>query len=276
MTTSMHDRPGEPAAKQPVRLLVRADDVGSSWASNIGCVKACRDGIARSVEVMMPCPWVEHAAALLQRHPEIDVGIHLTLTSEWDAMKWRPLTRAGSLVDDDGYFLPLLMPRPGDARPNLLESRWSVDDVAAELRAQIVLGLAKFPTASHVSAHMTRYLSEFHAAVGDVVSELCEEFGLRNDTQGRQVSQFQGYAKFPRDAGVRIRSFVDQLRQLEPGDHIFIDHPACDTAEMAAIGHAGYEDVREDRSSCLEVLTSEAVRHAVRDLGITLIDYRML
>ena len=224
----------------------------------------------------MPGPWVEHAAALLQRYPEIDVGIHLTLTSEWDALKWRPLTRAGSLVDDDGYFLPLLMPRPGDARPNLLESRWSVDDVAAELRAQIAFGLARFPNASHISAHMTRYLSEFHASVGDVVSELCEESGLRNDIEGRQVSRFQGYAKFPRDAGGRIRSFVDRLQQLEPGDHIFIDHPACDTAEMAAIGHAGYEDVREDRSSCLEVLTSEAVRHAVRDLGIALIDYRTL
>jgi len=101
------------------RLLVRADDAGSSWSSNVGCLRACTEGIARSVEVMMPCAWTSHAAEILNNQPKIDVGIHLTLTSEWDAVKWRPLTQAKSLTDDLGNFLPLLTPRDGDRRPCL-------------------------------------------------------------------------------------------------------------------------------------------------------------
>lgn len=64
-----------------VQLLVRADDAGSSWSSNVGCLRACTEGIARSVEVMMPGAWTSHAAEILNNHPEVDVGIHLTLTS---------------------------------------------------------------------------------------------------------------------------------------------------------------------------------------------------
>lgn len=105
----MQNRPE--AKNSSRRLIVRVDDAGFSWAANIGCLRACTDGIARSVEVMMPCAWTAHAAQLFGAHPQIDIGIHLTLTSEWDAVKWRPLTQATSLTDAQGSFLPLLMAR---------------------------------------------------------------------------------------------------------------------------------------------------------------------
>lgn len=113
-----------------IRLLVRADDAGSNWSSNIGCLRACTEGIARSVEVMMPCSWISHAAKTLNGHPDIDIGVHLTLTSEWDDVKWRPLTQANSLTDETGNFLPLLLPREGDGRPSLSQADWSLDEIA--------------------------------------------------------------------------------------------------------------------------------------------------
>lgn len=259
-----------------VKLLVRADDFGSSWACNVGCVRACTDGIARSVEVMMPCAWVMHASRLLGRHKNIDVGIHLTLTSEWDAVKWRPLTQAPSLIDGNGFFRPLLVPREGDERPNQRDSDWSIDDVAAEFRAQIVLGLALFPGASHISSHMTRHFEDFDSSVGGLIGDLCAEFGLKNDPLGRAVPRIEGYPKVPRDPAAREASFIDQMRDLDSGTYIFVDHPAMDSPEMRATGHPGYDDVAEDRASCLSVLTSPAVRAAIDDLAIDLIDYRSL
>ena len=264
------------AAGDKIRLLVRADDAGSSWSSNMGCLKACTHGIARSVEVMMPCAWVPHAARLFNERPEIDVGIHLTLTSEWAAVRWRPLTDARSLVDEDGYFRPLLMPRPGDDRPSLQESDWSVDDVARELRAQIERGIAAFDNASHVSAHMAPHFSAFDQRVGEIVAELCQEFQLIDVPPEHGISRFEGYPKHPRSAERRVAAFVEQLGALNAGTYMFIDHPAVESPELRSTGHQGYEDVLEDRTTCLAALVSEEVKAAVAARGIELIGYRDL
>ncbi|WP_306142117.1 ChbG/HpnK family deacetylase [Roseibium sp. MMSF_3412] len=258
------------------RLLVRADDAGSCWASNHGCLNACADGIARSVEVMMPCAWVTDAARLFADRPDIDIGIHLTLTSEWDAMKWRPLTHAPGLVDRSGCFLPLLQDRPNDDRPALSNRQWNIEEITAELRAQIKMGVALFPQASHVSCHMVRHLADFDPRLGDVVAGLCAEFGLVDDPFCHGLPRFSPYPAYPRDSSVRISSFVEALGGLAPGTHVFIDHPAVDCGELSALGHPGYEDVLADRVSCLEALTSPAVRREIDRLGIELISYRDL
>jgi len=258
------------------RLLVRADDAGSCWASNHGCLNACADGIASSVEVMMPCAWVTDAARLFADRPDVDIGIHLTLTSEWSGVKWRPLTHAQSLVDRHGCFLPLLQDRANDDRPSLGSRQWNIDEVTAEFRAQIALGVDLFANASHVSCHMTRHFADFDPRLGAVVSGLCAEFGLLDDPFGHGLPRFSPYPAVPRDSQARISCFVEALCGLAPGTHIFIDHPAVDCGELEALGHPGYEDVRADRVTCLETLTSPAVRREIERLGIELISYRDL
>ncbi|MEM1066788.1 MAG: ChbG/HpnK family deacetylase [Pseudomonadota bacterium] len=259
-----------------IRLLVRADDAGSSWSSNMGCYRACAEGIARGVEVMMPGAWVPHAAELFNAAPRIDVGIHLTLTSEWDAVKWRPLTHAPSLTDEAGYFLPLLSPRAGDRRPCLARAAWSLDEVACELRAQVALGVAMFKHVSHVSTHMLRHLHEFDARVGEVVADICGEFGLADDAFGHGLPRIEGYPKLPRDGALRAAELARHLAALEPGTYILIDHPAVLSPELLATGHEGYRDVAADRTSCLMALTSETALRAISDHGVELISYRDL
>ncbi|WP_299588500.1 ChbG/HpnK family deacetylase [uncultured Tateyamaria sp.] len=256
-----------------VRLLVRADDAGSSWSSNIGCMQACSDGIARSVEVMIPGPWVTHAAQVLNACPDIDVGIHLTLTSEWDAVRWRPLTYAPSLVDADGYFLPLLMLRDGDARPCLAHHDWSLEEIAAECAAQIELGRRMFRNATHISCHMTQHFKLLDPRLGSVIAELCAKYGLRDDAFGYGLPRFQGYPPQPRETDARVHAFLAQLEALTPGTYVFIDHPAVASPELAATGHAGYRDVLADRTTCLQVLTDRAVKERIEALGIELISY---
>ncbi|MEP0521857.1 MAG: ChbG/HpnK family deacetylase [Hyphomicrobiales bacterium] len=261
---------------EKIKLVVRADDAGSSWSSNMGCLEACKNGIARSVEVMMPCAWVSHAATLFNDHPDIDIGIHLTLTSEWDSIKWRPLTAAKSLVDEGGNFFPLLAPRQGDNRQSLAQSNWSFDDILNELRAQMTLGIAMFPRATHISTHMLQHILLFDERVGAAVADMCQEFGLKDDPFGFELPRLEGYPKFPRSVHLRISAFVEQLSELSPGTYIFIDHPAVESAELAATGHTGYEDVQQDRWTCLQTLTSLEVQQQVEHLGIELISYKDL
>ena len=86
------------------RLIVRADDMGSFQSSNVACMEGFKNGIETSIEVMPTTAWFPEAARLLRENPGIDVGVHLTITSEWDNVKWRPLTHCPSLTDSNGYF----------------------------------------------------------------------------------------------------------------------------------------------------------------------------
>ena len=225
---------------------------------------------------MMPCPWVTHAAHLFNSHPKIDVGIHLTLTSEWDAIKWRPLTAAPSICDENGNFLPLLTPRPDDTRPSLSDVSWSVDEIANEFRAQIDFGVSAFQNVSHISSHMVRHFRDFDHGLGDVISELCEEFGIADDAFGHGLTRIEGYPKHPRDTVSRTSAFIDAVSELSDGDFIFIDHPAVPSAELDETGHTGYEDVAADRITCLETLMSKDLKQSIRELGIELVSYRDL
>ena len=148
---------GAASADSEIRLIVRADDIGSSHAANLACIKSYRDGIARSVEVMIPAPWFNEAAKMLKENPGYDVGVHLTLTSEWENCKWGPITHAPSLVDDQGNFFPTTSQR-SDFPPNtgFLEAKPKLEEVEKELRAQIELAVKKIPQVSHLSSHMAR------------------------------------------------------------------------------------------------------------------------
>ena len=129
-----------------ISLLVRADDMGSFHDANVACIQACTEGIARSIEVMVPCAWFPEAVRLLNENPSIDVGIHLVLTSEWEGIKWRPLTDVPSLVDQDGYFYPQIWGGKDSARSAyLLKVHWSIQEIEKEMRAQIALAKKCIP-----------------------------------------------------------------------------------------------------------------------------------
>jgi hypothetical protein len=96
-----------------IRLIVRGDDMGFSHYANTGCIKAYQEGILTAVEVMVPGDYFMEAANMLKDNPGLDAGIHLTLTSEWENIKWGPLTNAPSLVDEKGYFFAMTWPDEG-------------------------------------------------------------------------------------------------------------------------------------------------------------------
>jgi chitin disaccharide deacetylase len=260
------------AQNNEIQLLVRADDIGSFHAANVGCIESFQNGIARSVELMPPCAWFPEAVKLLNENLGYDVGIHLTLTSEWSNVKWRPLTQCPSLVDEDGYFFPMVWKNQNfPAGSSISESDWKLEEIEQELRAQIELSLKHLPHISHLSTHMG--FTSLDPKIGELVDKLAQEYDLEVNTEGLQ--RFPGWGRdVPIDQ--RINKFCENLETLTPGKYLFVEHPAKDTDEMKNVGHKGYENVGTDRDWVTRVLTSEKVKQTIQQKGIKLISYKDL
>ena len=261
-------------AQDPPRLIVRGDDMGYAHSGNEAILKCYQRGIETSVEVIVPSPWFPEAVKMLNDHPDVDVGIHLALTSEWDNVKWRPVSHAPSLCDADGYFFPMIHPNPNYPGRSLKESRWTLEDIEKEFRAQIELGLKKIPHVSHVSAHMG--CSSIDPRVRSLTRKLAQEYGIDIDPGEYGVKSVR-YTGPSRTSEEKLESFLKMLESLQPGQtYLFVDHPGLDTPELRAIHHIGYEHVAADRQGVTDTWTHPRVREMIKARGIQLIGYRDL
>jgi predicted glycoside hydrolase/deacetylase ChbG (UPF0249 family) len=260
--------PGAPSGE--IRLIVRADDMGSSHAANLACVKAWKEGIVRSVEVLVPAPWFPEAVKMIAENPGMDIGVHLDLTSEWDTCRWGPITRSPSLMDEDGRFYPMNRQRSDfPPRTGFLDAKPKPEEVEAELRAQIELAKKRIGSISHMSAHMGTPVCtpEFRA----IAEKLSKEYGLPVD-----VPPGVRFARgFPQKLSPEEKEawFAKMLEGLEPGLWLFIEHPGMDGPEMGAMGHIGYRDVALDREGVTRAFTSGKVKEVVAKRGIRLLSY---
>jgi chitin disaccharide deacetylase len=260
-----------PAGSTPPRLVVRADDMGFSHAGNEAILKCYKTGIVTSVEVIVPSPWFPEAVKMLTENPGADAGIHLALSSEWDNIKWRPVSDSPSLRDGDGYFFPMIFPNKNYPGRALAENKWRIEDVEKELRAQIELGLKHLPRISHLSAHMgcTSMSPEIKVLAKRLATEYKIPIGPDQNFSGA------GYVGPHRTSQEKIESFIRMLESLQAGKtYMFVDHPGVDSPELRAIHHIGYEDVAADRQGVTDTFTSARVRDAIRFNGIRLIGYK--
>jgi len=259
-------------AQKEVRLLVRADDIGSSHNANLACIESYKNGIVKSVEIMVPCSWFEEAVVLLNENPGLDVGIHLVLTSEWNNYKWRPLTCASSIVDQDGYFFPMIWPSKNypDCRC-LAKNAIDINEVEKELRAQIELAIRKIPRISHLSEHMG--WSSVSPEMKSLFEKLAKEYHLETDLTNLQYAGKYGQKNASTTA---LQSFLDMLKELPSGTFLYVEHPGLDTPEARAIFHTGYENVAEQRQTVTDIFTSEEVKKLIAERKIQLISYKEL
>ncbi len=129
-----------------MRILAHLDDVGSSHGSVVAWQALRGAGVVRSASLMVPCPWYPLARDDWGTDPAQDMGVHITLTSEWSAYRWRPMIGPkGGLVDDEGF----MHRRPGDVL-----RRADPAAVADEIEAQIARALADGIRPTHLDAHM--------------------------------------------------------------------------------------------------------------------------
>ncbi|MCK4748168.1 MAG: ChbG/HpnK family deacetylase, partial [Bacteroidales bacterium] len=218
-------------------------------------------------------PWYPEAVKLLNENPRLEVGLHLVLTSEWEAYKWRPLTDAPSIVDENGYFYPMTW--PNENYPDsvaLINVSWDSEEVERELRAQIDRALEDIPHINHLSSHM--YVINSSPEFREVFEKVAHEYTIKLADQSEvQRIRFGGKEKSAMEKEAELVRIVEEL---EPGTWMLVDHPAFDTPEMQAITHIGYENVAADRAGVTVAFTSEKVMEVIRKRGIELITYQDL
>lgn len=234
---SLAERLGHPPDTK--LLIVNCDDLGSSAAANRATEAAFRAGTATSATLMVPCPWALDGAARA-RAAGAGVGVHLTLTCEYPAYRWRALTAAASLHDDQGYM-------PATAKA--VWDRARLDDVRAECEAQVDQALAWGVEVTHLDTHMGTM--QLDPRYFEIYLDLAVKYDLPLRMVGAGAEArigFPGRAKaaergvvFPdRLTSVSLensasgRTFDDLLAGLRPGVTEIYVHPVEDGPELRA------------------------------------------
>jgi predicted glycoside hydrolase/deacetylase ChbG (UPF0249 family) len=252
--------------------VVHADDIGMSHAANIGAFAALDAGPATCGSVMVPCPWSSEAAEMAQARPNVDLGIHLTLNAEFDGYRWGPVagrTAVPSLVDDAGHLYRT-------SRETVKHG--TVDDVRAEVRAQIDAALAAGIDVTHLDSHMG---TVFHPKFFDVYLELGREHQLplflpRVEQLGPDPDGFivfDGYDanSLGFDPSEGEQHNVRRVRELGAGLNYLICHPAQGGDELSAI-----TDTAHQRDFERQFYGGEAGRAALTEAGVETIGMRRL
>jgi chitin disaccharide deacetylase len=156
--------------KEDRLLMVHADDVGMCHSVNAATTRAMTEGFVTSGSVMVPCPWFPAIAAWSREHPEADLGLHLTLTSEWRHYRWRPVAppdQVKGLLDDEGF----LWRSEQDVKKHA-----QAREVETEIRAQIDRARKFGMKPTHVDSHMGALFAD--AKFFEVYTRVSKEVGL--------------------------------------------------------------------------------------------------
>lgn len=240
-----------------ILLIVQGDDFGMCHAVNTGTVRAFTDGVLTQASTMVPCPWFWEAADLA-RAQGLPLGIHSTLTCEWDGLRWSPITGGPSLRGEDGTCV----------RTVPLAKEIDPAEATDELLAQTERFLAAGLELTYFDVHMG--LSQMPAY--DAVSS---RYGVPFLYPGVPASLSFDSIKTLSDRPEESKKdwMLGYLERRPPGVHLLVTHCADDDPELAAMVRPGSPVepwAREYRISDLAVLTDPDVRAAVDRLGIEL------
>ncbi|WP_221032860.1 polysaccharide deacetylase family protein [Actomonas aquatica] len=269
---TIQERLGYPADAK--LLVIHGDDIGLSHSQNMATFRAMEDGVVTSTSVMMTTPWVAEVVNYQHAHPEADIGVHLTLTAEWETFKWGPLAgkdEVPSLVTPAGVF--------HDNVPDYAAAA-KIDEVEREVRAQIDHALAQGIDVTHLDGHMgvmsaTPELLQLYRQIG-------AEYGLPLRLHSHTG---EGYAEgYTSIHGAPPATYPDGmtahynrvLRELEPGLNLIVLHVAYDDEEMRAITVNKELWGAAWRQIDFDWATDPETRRIIEEEGIILIDSRAI
>ncbi len=277
---SLAERLGYP--RDAKLLIVHADDLGMAHSVNAATIKALETGLVSSGSIMVPCPWFAEIAAYARKHPQADLGLHLTLTSEWIPYRWGPVLptdRVASLLDKSSYFY--LTEAEAATHAN-------VKEVEAELRAQIERARAFGIQPTHLDSHMgtlyqNRALFETFLKVSRdnrllirVSKEMFSTMEFLSEVLGPDEVVIDRIVSIGPDVTPEnwTRYYTDAVKSIQPGVTEIIVHIAYDDAEMraATIDHPDWGAGWRQRD--FEFFTSEAFRKLLQENNIKLITWR--
>jgi predicted glycoside hydrolase/deacetylase ChbG (UPF0249 family) len=263
-------------------LIVHADDIGLARSVNIASARAFENGGITSGSVMVPCPWFPDFAAYFREHQPLDVGIHITLTAEWDYYKWGGVSPAGeipSLLDGDGHFYPTVEAVAQHAVPA---------EVETEIRAQIERALALGIKPTHLDTHMGSML--VIPALVPVYLKLGQEYHLplliprswlqsvpqeHRDAVAAAHVLLDGLYMIAADDPTKSRSeaYSEMIATMGPGLNELIVHLAMDDTEMqaVAVNHPDFGSAWRQRD--LDFVSSKEFRDLLKAQDIKLVSW---
>ena len=260
-------------------LILHADDLGVAHSEDAASFDALDRGAVSSASIMMPTPWVTEVAAYAKAHPDADLGLHLTLTSEWQTYRWGSVASRDavpSLYDSTGML-------PSDVQP--VAARAKLQEVERELRAQVDRALSLGIRPTHLDSHMgalfstpqllATYVKVAHdyrlpflavGAMPGISSAGLSEKDVLLDAvivAGPEVSRDQWKA-----------FYLNAVANLKPGLTEIIVHLGHDDAELQAVtvNHEPYGSAWRQRD--YDVVTSPEFRKALQDNHVTLVTWR--
>lgn len=266
-------------------LIIHADDMGLANSVNTACIKAFENKGITSGSIMMPCPWAPEMARYVKDHPDLDVGVHLTMTAEWDLYKWggiSPSDQISSLLEPNGYFYPSVEELGKVAKGA---------DAEKELKAQIdkLISLGVQPT--HIDTHMGSVLA--NPGLIKIYLNLSDIYHLPVLFPRAYLSWFPpetakalGSKIFLIDnlfmlepqmiKGNWIDAYKKGISELKPGLNQMIVHVAIDNDEMRAIskGHDDYGSAW--RQHDLDLVLSSEFKDILKSNNIILITWRQI
>ncbi|MBI1319336.1 MAG: ChbG/HpnK family deacetylase [Candidatus Hydrogenedens sp.] len=273
-------------------LMIHADDMGMSLASNQGSIGCFEAGTVTSASIMMPCSWVPSAIAWANAHPDACLGAHLTHTAEWDTYRWGPVAGRGTvpgLVDPNGYLYDNVAGVVAHA---------SADEIETEIRAQIALAKSMGLDITHIDTHMgtlfetpeyfERYLKvgvEMDIPIlmaGGHLTAAKEDLGEDLVASITAIAPQVWAAGLPVLDDIDTRSYnwegtdkkahyIQAFRELKPGVTWFNTHPTAPTEEAKVI-----TDNREKLWGDYYALTDPEVKKVIEEEGIILTTWREL
>lgn len=253
----------------PPELIIRCDDIGMCHTVNMAADKLIATGLPFSASVMFVCPWYQEAVDLLKAHPQIAVGVHLTLNAEWKNYRWGPVLGEAvpSLIDSCGYFFP--------SRDRFFANQPKIEEVERELRAQIERAVQSGLKIDYLDYHMGTAVAT--PELRRLVEKLAREYRLG-------ISRYFGEVDAPSIYAVAAEAKPDSLaaivRRLETGTrHLSVHHIGLETAEMEALvdlNSFGLPRIDRHRYFELEALCADKFRTAIKAQNIRLLTYRDL
>jgi hypothetical protein len=254
-------------------VLLRLDDIGMNHSVNLAVEQVAKTGMPFSVSLLFVCPWYQEAVEILKKYPNVTVGVHLALNSEWRNYRWGPVLGKGgapSLVDSVGYFLPSV-----DA---FLASKYDLGEVERELSAQIERALRSGLKISYVDAHMG--MAERTPQLREVTERVAKKYGLG-------ISTYFGESYFTlwgEPVAAKKSALLTHLANAKRDTVNLIEvHVAERTPEMeviydmnAASQNAPGAGVVDHRKAELETMLSPELAELVRSGKIRLVTYQQL
>ena len=259
-----------PQINAQTKLIIRCDDIGMCHTVNMAVEKMIETGIPFSTSVMFTCPWYKEAVEILKANPQISVGIHLVLNSEWEYYKWGPVagrTKVPSIVDSNGYFY--------DSEESFAKSGYKLSDVETELRAQIERAIHSGLHIDYVDPHMNMAVStpELRA----IVEKLAKEYHLGISDYFNEDEQTL-WDTAPEKKLSRLLEVVDSLKKNQV--NLLVIHLGMETPEMGALIDMNNPDdpyrVSQHRQAELNALSSRAFENVIQENNVKLITYKEL